>query len=75
MIISLPEAIHMLKSGKVLAVPTETVYGLAACLDCPPAIEAIFALKGRPRTNPLIIHVSGPKEIVEYALDYPPGFE
>ena len=73
--ITLSEAISTLRSGQVIAVPTETVYGLAACLDQPAAIERIFALKGRPRVNPLIIHVSDAQQIHTYASHYPPGFE
>lgn len=73
--ISISQAISALRSGQVIAVPTETVYGLAACLDQPNAIEHIFALKGRPRANPLIIHVANWHDIQSYALHYPPGFE
>lgn len=73
--ISLEQAATLLKAGNVVAVPTETVYGLAACLDNPLAIEKIFALKGRPRANPLIIHVADRKEIDRYAIDHPPFFE
>lgn len=56
--IPLEVAIRLLKEGKVVAVPTETVYGLAGSLQRPEALEAIFALKGRPAGNPLIVHVS-----------------
>ncbi len=73
--ISLSEAIDKLRHGQVIAVPTETVYGLAACLDQPQAIEQIFALKGRPRVNPLIIHVANKEAIRSYAAGEPPGFE
>lgn len=51
-------AISHLKSGKVVAFPTETVYGLAAPVFSPETIEKIFLLKGRPRDNPLIVHVA-----------------
>ena len=73
--IHLSEAISNLKSGQVTAVPTETVYGLAACLNQPEAIEHIFELKGRPRANPLIIHVADWQDIQHYAIHYPPCFE
>jgi L-threonylcarbamoyladenylate synthase len=73
--ITLLQAIAMLRSGQVLAVPTETVYGLAACLTQPVTIERIFTLKGRPRANPLIIHVADWHEICHYTTHYPPGFE
>jgi len=51
-------AAQYLCSGGVLAIPTETVYGLAASLAMPTAIDRIFELKGRPRSNPLIVHVA-----------------
>lgn len=73
--ISLSQTISALQSGQVIAVPTETVYGLAASLSQPAAIEKIFALKGRPRANPLIIHVGDLADIRHYVTEYPPGFE
>lgn len=73
--ITLSQAIAALQSGKVIAVPTETVYGLAACLDQPNAIEHIFILKGRPRANPLIIHLADWQDTQRYITSYPPGFE
>lgn len=73
--LTLSESISVLRSGQVMAVPTETVYGLAACLDQSAAIERIFTLKGRPRANPLIIHVADWYEIRHYAAHYPPNFE
>lgn len=45
--------------GRLIAIPTETVYGLAAPIDRPELIDRIFALKGRPAENPLIVHVAG----------------
>lgn len=73
--ISLEKAADSLKSGQVAAVPTETVYGLAASLNSPSAIEKIFALKGRPLANPLIIHVADRKAIDLYVTGFPPQFE
>lgn len=67
--ISLEEAANLLNSGKVVAVPTETVYGLAASLKYPQAIQEIYTLKGRPSNNPLIIHVAQVKEIYFYLQD------
>lgn len=72
--ISLSQAISLLRSGQVVAVPTETVYGLAACLDQPAAIERIFALKRRPKANPLIIHVTNMEGTKPYVTQYPPKF-
>lgn len=72
--IKLEAAADSLINGDVVAVPTETVYGLAASLGQLDAIHRIFALKGRPINNPLIIHVAGVDQIVPYALSLPPDF-
>lgn len=56
--ISKDQAIVRLCHGEVVAIPTETVYGLAASIKHEAAIEAIFSLKGRPQNNPLIVHVA-----------------
>ena len=50
-------AAALLTAGKPVALPTETVYGLAARADSPVAVAAIYAAKGRPSFNPLIVHV------------------
>lgn len=54
---SLLEAAHLLEKGEVVAVPTETVYGLAADATNPVAVAKIYQAKGRPSDNPLIVHV------------------
>jgi len=69
------DAIQLLKTGQVVALPTETVYGLAACIDQPEAIENIFKIKGRPLNNPLIIHVSDSQCVKEYSLNDIPKFD
>ncbi|WP_028754342.1 L-threonylcarbamoyladenylate synthase [Rhizobium leucaenae] len=51
-------AAHLMRNGEVVAFPTETVYGLGADASNPAGIERIYEAKGRPRHNPLIIHVS-----------------
>ncbi|HEX6481980.1 MAG TPA: L-threonylcarbamoyladenylate synthase [Ktedonobacteraceae bacterium] len=51
-------AATLLRSGKVVVFPTETVYGLGADAFQPPALERIFAAKGRPFSDPLIVHVA-----------------
>lgn len=51
------EAARLLLAGHPVAIPTETVYGLAARADDPAAVAAIYAAKGRPDFNPLIVHV------------------
>lgn len=48
----------LLRAGEVVAVPTETVYGLAANALDPQAVAKIYALKGRPSHNPIIVHVA-----------------
>jgi L-threonylcarbamoyladenylate synthase len=55
----LGEAVAILRRGGLVAFPTETVYGLGADALNPEALARIFVAKGRPRTNPLILHVSG----------------
>ena len=69
------EACEILKSDEVLAVPTETVYGLAASIDSPKAIEKIFTIKGRQKANPLIVHVSNQKQIENLILNWPENFK
>lgn len=51
------DAGQVFEQGRLLGLPTETVYGLAAPIDRPDLIARIFELKGRPPTNPLIVHV------------------
>lgn len=57
---SLREAADLLLSGEVVAIPTETVYGLAADGFSPLAVRKIFSAKGRPSTDPLILHLPSP---------------
>ena len=52
----------ILKDGGLVAIPTETVYGLAANALDPEAVKSIFAAKGRPQDNPLIVHISSLEE-------------
>jgi L-threonylcarbamoyladenylate synthase len=56
---AIEEAAALLRGGRLVAFPTETVYGLGADATDERAVAAIFAAKGRPRFNPLIIHVPG----------------
>jgi L-threonylcarbamoyladenylate synthase len=56
-------AAAMLRRGELVAMPTETVYGLAADALNPIAVAGVFALKGRPRFDPLIVHVATPEEV------------
>ena len=51
-------AAQALRAGKLVAIPTETVYGLAADAGNAEAVAAVYALKQRPADHPLIVHVS-----------------
>lgn len=55
--VAIAEAAALLRAGELVAVPTETVYGLAARADSADAVAAIYRAKGRPDFNPLIVHV------------------
>lgn len=56
---AIESAINILNNGQCVAIPTETVYGLAADATDGEAVARIFEMKGRPRFNPLICHVDG----------------
>ncbi|MBQ2794244.1 MAG: Sua5/YciO/YrdC/YwlC family protein, partial [Clostridia bacterium] len=61
------DAAEIIKSGGLVAFPTETVYGLGADATNSDAAMKIYAAKGRPSDNPLIIHISIPTEAEGYA--------
>ena len=56
------KAIHSLRQGDLVAMPTETVYGLAADATNVEAIQKIYTVKGRPSNHPLIVHLAQPEE-------------
>jgi len=58
--LSLAEGGRLLREGRLVAFPTETVYGLGGDATCDRAVAAIFEAKGRPGFNPLIVHVADP---------------
>ncbi|MBF8807506.1 MAG: threonylcarbamoyl-AMP synthase [Enterococcus lacertideformus] len=62
----LNEAAQALKSGNLVAFPTETVYGLGANALLPEAVKEVFSVKGRPQDNPLIVHVSSFEQVKKY---------
>ena len=66
------EAAGFIRTGGIVAFPTETVYGLGANVFDETAIEKIFAAKDRPDDNPLIAHVSSVEQIGELARSIPP---
>ncbi len=70
----LNQAAELLRSGKIVAFPTETVYGLGASIFSQEGIERIFAAKGRPRDNPLIAHVASLEMALSISRDLPPSF-
>ena len=65
-------AAELLKKGEVVGIPTETVYGLAASAYDPAAVSKIFAAKGRPQDNPLIVHISDLSMLNDLVSDFPP---
>ena len=67
----LERAAARIHAGGLVAFPTETVYGLGADATSPQAVAAVFALKGRPSHNPLIIHVTGEDMAQRYAARWP----
>ncbi|MFZ5974615.1 MAG: L-threonylcarbamoyladenylate synthase [Bacillota bacterium] len=69
---ALEEAVQLLKSGQVVAFPTETVYGLGALCETVPAVRKIFEVKGRPADNPLIVHVDGVDRARELVREWTP---
>jgi L-threonylcarbamoyladenylate synthase len=69
---SILEASELIKSGEVVAFPTETVYGLGANALDPRAVEKIFRAKGRPGDNPLIVHVSKTQDVDKLVKELPP---
>ncbi|MGG7055449.1 L-threonylcarbamoyladenylate synthase [Nitrosomonas sp. ANs5] len=64
-------AANHLRSGQIVAFPTETVYGLGADISHPQAIEKIFKIKGRPRNHPLIAHFSDLADLEYWASEIP----
>ncbi|NQX94397.1 MAG: Sua5/YciO/YrdC/YwlC family protein, partial [Erythrobacter sp.] len=65
-------AARILSEGRLVAVPTETVYGLAARADSEEAVARIYEAKGRPSFNPLIVHVRDAEQargLVEWSED------
>jgi len=68
-------AADLLAAGGLVAIPTETVYGLAAVADDPRAVAAIYEAKGRPPENPLIVHVANTTAARELVTAFPPSAE
>ena len=64
-------AADIIKAGGLVAIPTETVYGLGANGLDEAAVAKIFEAKGRPQDNPLILHICGPEQIELFCRDIP----
>ena len=68
---AIAEAASIIRAGQLVAFPTETVYGLGADGLNPIALGRIYAVKGRPPDNPLIIHLASPDQLPLVAADVP----
>lgn len=70
---SIDRALDVLRSGGLVAIPTETVYGLAADASNESAVRRIFAAKGRPADHPLIVHVASAQHLQHWAAEVSPA--
>ncbi len=61
----------MVRAGGLVALPTETVYGLGANAEDPAAVSRIFQVKGRPPSHPLIVHIGGAQYLGDWVQDVP----
>ena len=68
---TLDNAAEIIRSGGLLGIPTETVYGLGANGLDADAVLKIFEAKGRPQDNPLILHVAGMDQVEDFCHDVP----
>ncbi len=68
-------ALEVLRSGGLVAIPTETVYGLAADATNEAAVRRIFAAKGRPADHPLIVHIASAAQLSDWADEVPSAAE
>lgn len=71
--VGVSEAVEILRGGGLVAFPTETVYGLGADATQAAAVRAIFAVKGRPASHPLILHVASAADLGAVARQIPPA--
>ena len=67
----LDQALAVLRAGGLVAIPTETVYGLAADASNPAAVRRIFAVKQRPVDHPLIVHIAAAERLSDWAATIP----
>jgi L-threonylcarbamoyladenylate synthase len=66
-------ALQVLRDGGLVAIPTETVYGLAADASNAAAVQRVFAIKGRPVVHPLIVHLGSAEQLADWAATIPPA--
>jgi len=66
-------AAEVLRAGGLVALPTETVYGLAADASQPTAVRRVFEVKGRPADHPLIVHIADVDQLATWAARVPPA--
>jgi len=67
----LATAVNLLRAGELLALPFETVYGLAGDATNPDALRAIFRAKGRPADHPLIVHLAAAEQLSDWVAEVP----
>ncbi|MCB5183055.1 L-threonylcarbamoyladenylate synthase [Streptomyces antimicrobicus] len=65
------KAVGVLRDGGLVAMPTETVYGLGANAEDPAAVSRIFQVKGRPPSHPLIVHLGSAEQLDDWVQDVP----
>lgn len=69
--VEIEAAVQALRDGELVAFPTETVYGLGANATNPAAVQKIFAVKGRPTTHPVIVHLDSPRYLHRWVREVP----
>ena len=70
-LVSIEEAVDFLQRDEVVAIPTETVYGLAANAFSDTAVSRVFETKGRPSYNPLIVHIANYERLTDLVSSFP----
>lgn len=68
---TIERAVEVLRSGQLVAFPTETVYGLGADAGNPQALARLYAAKGRPANHPVIVHIAEPAMLERWAVNVP----
>ncbi len=69
--VAIERAARLLEQGQLVALPTETVYGLGADASNPDAVARIFAAKGRPSNHPVIVHVARDADLSRWTTQVP----